>query len=546
MTALEVEINRLLLSEPVPLVRLRQIATEHGLQTTSIRRRAWPKLLGINRYTAADEWPILDDMNGKDCATSLPSRETRQQVSLDVPRSLLINERLDSEQHIGRNRGQRRRASRAWQARRRSLQLVLEAILGYHYGTTGLSHDGGKTKELCYYQGMHDVVGVVLLVVGTSNDKGALACACANTVVTAFLQDAAASSFDSVAACLGTIFPLVSGCAPAVGAALASSGVHPTVCLPWLITWFAHDAKDPLVVERLFDALICSHPALPLYLCAALILRQRSSVFAAHAEAPGDFAAMHCALAQMPKSDMLVGTEKSKKASHGGSSSGGGGSGRVARNGNGSVSVAEGGEDEVELWLQDARDLMQRVPPYQLPYLKGVTPEAKAALLASNPPRGLSATFTSLLSSFSSTTAASSSPIHELPVLFVQRKLPPCVAALSFESDAQLLERRRARRMNYTTSKGDGSSSSSANVRESKSLRRHRRRARSAGADINSTDSAGIMTPVTSFLKTIIARPATAIAVIALVAAFAVGHRGGRSGGDVTEGPFWRRVFYVL
>jgi hypothetical protein len=33
--------------------------------------------------------------------------------------------------------------------------------------------------------------------------------------------------------------------------------------LPWLITWFAHHFADLSAVSRLYDALLASHPLLP-------------------------------------------------------------------------------------------------------------------------------------------------------------------------------------------------------------------------------------------------------------------------------------------
>jgi hypothetical protein len=347
-SSIQEELNNLLLADPIPLHRIREISLSSGLQNTSFRRRVWPKLLGVDRFSVVEKWCVNssdEQKYGCDDIMNFRNRltvENRQQVSLDVARSLHEHERQANDRHLCLNKTQRRRSARIWEGRRQSLQIVIESVLGNR------AENGADV--LHYYQGMHDVVAVIMLVIGTSDDKGALACACADILLTEFLRDAAAATFDSVVACLGSIFPLVSSTDKDVGSAIEASGIDATVCLSWLITWFSHDLKNHLMVERLFDLMLASHPAMPLYLCASLILRQREAVLQAAAEAPGDFATMHCAIAHMTKSDMFTSTLK-------------------------------GDVCEIESWINEARSLMLSVPPHQLPDLKGIHAEAKQVLV---------------------------------------------------------------------------------------------------------------------------------------------------------------------
>ena len=73
------------------------------------------------------------------------------------------------------------------------------------------------------------------------------------------------------------------------------------MALPWIITWFSHDVKSLPAVERLFDAFLSSHPALPLYASAVLILDAREKVL----ECECEFQAMHSLLSSLARDPAL-------------------------------------------------------------------------------------------------------------------------------------------------------------------------------------------------------------------------------------------------
>ena len=52
---------------------------------------------------------------------------------------------------------------------------------------------------------------------------------------------------------------------------IMESGIPPFFALSWFITWFAHNVPDLADISRIFDALIASHPLMPLYLSAAVM-----------------------------------------------------------------------------------------------------------------------------------------------------------------------------------------------------------------------------------------------------------------------------------
>jgi hypothetical protein len=164
--------------------------------------------------------------------------------------------------------------------------VAINSIIGHH---------GGK---LLYYQGFHDVVGVVLLVVGADTK---MVCALSSRIAESFLIDAMATrSFEPVVDSLQRLFPLVRVLDAEVAAALDASGVDPLCALSWVITWFAHDVA-PHLAERFFDAFLCSHPSFCLYAAAALIARDRAAVLACEPE----FSAMHALIQGLPRNPAL-------------------------------------------------------------------------------------------------------------------------------------------------------------------------------------------------------------------------------------------------
>jgi hypothetical protein len=113
---------------PFPIDEIRKIAIETpgGLQSADIRKRLWPKLLDINKYEVDEDW-------GAD--TEKPSMENRNQISLDVGRSLHIHEANENSKNSGtKTRVQKKRNNKLWQGRRKSLQEIIENVIGENGG----------------------------------------------------------------------------------------------------------------------------------------------------------------------------------------------------------------------------------------------------------------------------------------------------------------------------------------------------------------------------------------------------------------------------
>lgn len=152
-----------------------------------------------------------------------------------------------------------------------------------------------KHPDLHYYQGYHDLITVLVLVL-TEDER--LCFSVAERISLHFLRDVMRPSFDVLQPLMMLLFPLIRRFDGELADFLDASGVQAFVALPWVITWFAHDVMDLDVVARLFDAFLASPPLLPLYLSAAVIMHRREEVMRVEC----DFSTVHSTLAKLPPS----------------------------------------------------------------------------------------------------------------------------------------------------------------------------------------------------------------------------------------------------
>jgi len=249
-----------------------------------------------------------------------------------------------------------------------------------------------------------------------------------------FLRDTMWPTFGPVVACLGTIQPLIKHANGPLGDALEAAGMDGMVCcLPWVITWFSHDVEDRSAVERLFDAFLASHPAMPLYASAALVLSAAQSILALDPDDLADFATVHSLLAALPRDPSF---DEARAAD----------------------------------LVAAASRLMARVPPHALPTLRGVAPHHAEALAPEDDGGGSGAAGDPLL------------PRVAGPPLMVRSVPPPCVVSPLGAGDAELLERRLGQaNTSLPPPMGDGGAGAPRRkLPVPRSLRHLRRRARHA------------------------------------------------------------------
>lgn len=230
MVSTEDDIRRALFSNPVDIVLLSEISRKkNGFISNRIRSRVWPKLLGINRFDIVDFKYLIKNYRDKD------------QLRKDVERSLWSLDTCKdwSDSFLMRKRN--------------SLQEIISALFC-------------KFPLMYYFQGFHDIVSVVMLVV---NDD-CLTYAIVEAMATNFFVDYMGQDFEILPTIMKLINFLIEIADAELFAFLSASGTEPFYATSWLITWLSHDVKDLDLIARIFDVMLSSHPLYCLYISAAV------------------------------------------------------------------------------------------------------------------------------------------------------------------------------------------------------------------------------------------------------------------------------------
>ena len=224
-------------SRRIALRDLRRISAVRGLATQAIRRRAWPVLLGCTTSfdtssssaasTAPSQTPPKDRQ---------PHRDSRV-VECDVARSLVhfSDVAYSGDEELAE--------------RRRQLTWILDSCCEEH------------VDDVYYYQGLHDIAGVLLLVV----EDAKLAKRLLTRLCLHHLRDCTRPALDDVLDALQLVPALLRRHDPQLAEALADAEVPPHFALSWLLTWFSHGCATLAEAARLFDLLLGGHPLMPLY-----------------------------------------------------------------------------------------------------------------------------------------------------------------------------------------------------------------------------------------------------------------------------------------
>ncbi|KAJ5678283.1 uncharacterized protein N7477_003916 [Penicillium maclennaniae] len=208
--------------------------TEGGLLDDALRQRAWPILLHC------DESTILDD--------SKPLKEQSRhvdedQVQLDVDRSFVYYPNVPAEE---------------LSEKKKQLSALITQILRNH-------------PMLCYFQGYHDIVQVLLLVLGKHRALPAM------TQLSLFrIRDYMLPSLSPAVKHLQLIPAIIETVDPVLRRHLST--IQPFFALAATLTLYAHDIQEYSDIARLFDYLLAREPVVAIYLFAAIILSRKEEL----------------------------------------------------------------------------------------------------------------------------------------------------------------------------------------------------------------------------------------------------------------------------
>eukprot|EP00804_Cyclotella_cryptica_P012189 CCRYP_009876-RA/>CCRYP_009876-RA protein AED:0.05 eAED:0.05 QI:245/1/1/1/1/1/4/142/837 len=349
MSAKAEEIRRLLSDPVVDLWKLREMAlTEGGLVNDSLRKLAWPKLVGVSPDLNTPS-PTVSQSVPPASEVSIPPSLDSEQIERDVSRVtwhlLTGNQRSRNFQMKNKHR---KRIGTLLKKKQRRLGDFLNLVLVQSYGDLGEREGGGEEDRLRYYQGYHDIASIFLSALGgatsvettlpieggsgkarysshsySSRDSTVstdvqkahtaaasmgltLACQVLLQVSHSHYRDAMRANFQQLNAALRLIImPLTAAFDAEVHSHLFDCEMEPFFALSWIITWFAHDVRDTSLVKRLFDFFIASHPLMSIYMSVAMMIHPLNRIEILGTDC--DFACVHNALADLPKNSSNVG-----------------------------------------------------------------------------------------------------------------------------------------------------------------------------------------------------------------------------------------------
>ncbi|KAF2207617.1 hypothetical protein CERZMDRAFT_50779 [Cercospora zeae-maydis SCOH1-5] len=228
-----------------------------GFIADEVRRTAWPVLLGCynDGNSTAPDWHHL------------PRHREEGQVQLDVDRSFIYYPDNESETQK--------------EQRRHELSEVITAVLRRH-------------PVLCYFQGYHDIVQVLLLVLGADAAEPAAARLSLLRIRDFMLPTMSASQSHL------QLLPAILYVADRELYQHLSSAYHPApfFALAATLTLYAHDIEGYGDIVRLFDYLLASGAVVPVYLFAAIVITRKKELLEIDHDEPE---MLHSILSKLPK-----------------------------------------------------------------------------------------------------------------------------------------------------------------------------------------------------------------------------------------------------
>ena len=227
---------------PADLDSIRRIGRQHGFPSQS-RPRLWSLLLGVDS----------DDID----ATELDGGDNQEhpdekQVVLDTNRSFTNLRELENV---------------AWQAEAvPDLKLALERVIIDVLRTHPYLH---------YYQGLHDIAQLLLVVCGEARAKVLL-----RRMSEVYLRDFMLSTLQPTTTLLHLTFDLLRLVDRPLHDHLTAIGVEPFFAIASLLTWWTHLLDDHEDSCRMFDYLLSSPSSAILYTIVSAMVEKRDEALA--------------------------------------------------------------------------------------------------------------------------------------------------------------------------------------------------------------------------------------------------------------------------
>ncbi|KAF2870673.1 rab-GTPase-TBC domain-containing protein [Massariosphaeria phaeospora] len=243
---------------------LASLATSsRGLINDSLRRAAWPVLLGCFREPLAEaSW------------RHLPLHPDEAQVALDVNRAFVYYPKNGTQCPIANTTAE---SDKQLDRRKEELSdVIIEVLRRYPF--------------LSYFQGYHDIVQVFLLVLARDAPL-------AVTRLSLFrIRDFMLPTFDPAIAQLQLLLPIIEAADPVLYNHIPKDNTF--FALAGTITMFSHMVQEYSDISRLFDFFLAHDTVVPVYFFAAVILSRRDELLEIEKE---DQDILHAILGKLPQ-----------------------------------------------------------------------------------------------------------------------------------------------------------------------------------------------------------------------------------------------------
>jgi hypothetical protein len=238
------------------LESLIELATStDGLINDRIRQKAWPILLGSANVAASEKETPWEQ---------LPPHKDEYQVQLDVDRSFVYYPDHDTPKQLD--------------TRKKQLSDVIVEVLRRH-------------PSLSYFQGFHDIVQVILLVLGPSQSTAAV-----RRLSLLRIRDFMLPNISGAISHLHLLPAILCAADPVLYKHLPSNTFF---AISAILTLYAHDIQEYSDIARLFDFLLAREAITSVYLFAAIVLSRKDELLELDPEEEKDM--LHFKLSKLPK-----------------------------------------------------------------------------------------------------------------------------------------------------------------------------------------------------------------------------------------------------
>lgn len=223
-----------------------------------MRKRAWHILVGLNHL---DKDPSSSAKGDKDSSCCLDEKEL-ELIRCDAGRSVLFRYHGKNNTNANDTADDDDDDDALLPSGESTSQHDLRPFDQQEQLATILISTLSDDSKLHYYQGLHDIAGVLLHTLQDAHHASAIM----KRLARVHLRDAMREDLTSLVNFLNaTLMPLVESVDSELHDFLYQSGLEcSNAILPWVLSWFSHDIHDEQVASRLMDAFLSAHALFPL------------------------------------------------------------------------------------------------------------------------------------------------------------------------------------------------------------------------------------------------------------------------------------------